>query len=232
MKIGAPARATLAWLGSNWMRLLALFACVLVPLFLLGELSESIRAREAFVFDEGILRFMQRNANELLDRLMLLSSTLGSGLVVGAVDVLVCAALLLRRRWRDAAFWAMATGGAAAINRLAKLSFARVRPDLWPSLAPETSYSFPSGHAMQSMAMAAALIVLLWPTAARWPMLALGAAFTVVVGLSRVYLGVHFPSDVLAGWLASLAWVAGLSFLFYHHAVRRHRTAPLRNKAP
>ena len=229
MKIDATARATAAWLVLNRMRMLALFACVLVPLFLLGELAESIRVQEAPSFDEGILRFMRRHASGLFDQLMLLASALGSGLVVGAVDGLVCAALLWRRRWRDALFWALATGGAALLNWLAKLSFARIRPDLWPSLAPETSYSFPSGHAMQSMALAAALIVLLWPTAARWPVLVLSAAFTFFVGLSRVYLGVHFPSDVLAGWLASLAWVVGLSFLFYRHAVRHRRTPPHKN---
>lgn len=218
-----PAIATLviaSWLRANRLRLLALFVCVLLPLFLFGELAEEVREQEAPEFDESILRFMQRNASPALDRLMLLASTLGSGLWVAPVDVLVCAVLLGRRRWIDGLFWALATGGAALINSLAKHSYARIRPELWPSLAPETSFSFPSGHAMQSMALAAALVVLLWPTALRWWVLLLGAAFTLLVGASRVYLGVHFPSDVLGGWAASLAWAAGLSFLFYGHAVR------------
>ncbi len=212
--------AVVGWLNSNRARLLALFASVLLPLFLFGQLAEDVRASEPFAFDEAILRFMQRHAGATADRLMLFASAAGAGLVVGTFDAIACALLLARRRWADALFRLLAPGGAALLNRLAKFSFARIRPDLWPSIAPETSFSFPSGHAMQSMALAAALVVLLWPTAARLPALAAGLAFTLLVGTSRIYLGVHYPSDVLAGWSASMAWVAGLSFLFYRHAVR------------
>jgi undecaprenyl-diphosphatase len=215
-----------AWLNARRARLLALFACVLVPLFLFGELADSIREGEPFAFDESILRFMQRNASAPLDRIMLLASTVGSGPVVGSLDAIVCLLLLARRRWADATFWVLATGGAALLNKLAKHGYERIRPDLWPSIAPESSFSFPSGHAMQSTALAAALVVLLWPTAARSATLAVGGLFVVLVGISRIYLGVHFPSDILAGWAASVAWVVGLSFLFYRHAVRLGGAGP------
>ena len=215
-----------AWFKARRGRLLALFACVLAPLYLFGELAEKIREGEPFAFDEAILRLMQGHASESLDRLMLLASTLGSGPVVGSVDVLVCLLLLVRRRRFDALFWALATGGAALLNSLAKHSYGRIRPDLWVSIAPETSFSFPSGHAMQSTALVAALLVLLWPTAARLPLLLVGILFAALVGISRIYLGVHYPSDILAGWAASTAWVSGLSFLFYRHAVRHPPRPP------
>ena len=211
----------LAWLRKHRIGLLALFACVLAPLFLFGELAEEIREQEPFSFDGSVLRFVHEHASPAMDRLMLSLSTIGSGAWVAPFDVLVCAVLLALRRWIDALFWTLATGGAALLNVAAKAGFARARPTLWEALAPETSFSFPSGHAMQSMAVATALVVLLWPTVARWPVLALGAAFTLLVGTSRVYLGVHYPSDVLAGWCASLAWVSGLAFLFYWHASLR-----------
>jgi membrane-associated phospholipid phosphatase len=215
-----------AWLKARRTRLLALFACVLVPLFLFGELAENIRKNESFAFDEAILRFMQHRANATLDQLMLLASEIGSGPVVGIVDLVVWLLLLVRRRWFDALFWALATGGAALLNQLAKHGYERTRPDLWPSIAPETSFSFPSGHTMQSTALAVALLVLLWPTAARLPAVVGGVLFALLVGISRVYLGVHYPSDVLAGWAASIAWVAGLSFLFYRHAFRPGPSTP------
>lgn len=215
-----------AWFKAHQGRLLALFACVLAPLYLFGELAKNIREGEPFAFDEAILRLMQHHAAEPLDRLMLLASTVGSGPVVGSLDLLLFLVLLFRRRRLDALFWALATGGAALLNMLAKHGYARVRPDLWVSIAPETSFSFPSGHAMQSTALVASLVVLFWPTAARLPILLLGLAFALLVGISRVYLGVHYPSDILAGWAASTAWVSGLSFLFYRHAVR-HQPAPL-----
>lgn len=214
------------WVASRRSSLAWLFVGVLAPLYLFGELAERVREPTAIPFDEPILRLMQRLATPWIDQAMLLASEAGSGLWVGAFDVLACAVLLACRRWLHALYWTLATGGAALLNLLAKHSYARARPELWPSLAPETSFSFPSGHAMQSMALAAALVVLAWPTRLRWPILIAGAAFTLVVGISRVYLGVHFPSDVLAGWCASLAWGIGLALLFRGRAGRRRPPHP------
>jgi membrane-associated phospholipid phosphatase len=67
---------------------------------------------------------------------------------------------------------------------------------------------------MSTMAVVAALTFLLWKTRWRWIALALGAVFVLMVSLSRVYWGVHYPSDILAGWAASLAWVAGVRMMF------------------
>jgi undecaprenyl-diphosphatase len=114
--------------------------------------------------------------------------------------------LAWRRHAREALFAALATGGSALLNVAAKHAFARARPDLWLSIAPETTYSFPSGHAMGSMTLGAVAVLLAWRTRWRWPVLAASAVGVLLVGLSRVYLGVHYPSDILAGWAAALAW--------------------------
>jgi undecaprenyl-diphosphatase len=129
--------------------------------------------------------------------------------VVVPVDVAVL--VLLRRDRSKAAYWALATGGAALLNVCAKHGFQRVRPDLWQPLSPEQSFSFPSGHAMQTMAMFAALMVLRRATPGAWALALAGGAYVAAVGLSRAYLGVHFPSDVLAGWCASITWCVGLA---------------------
>ena len=104
--------------------------------------------------------------------------------------------------------------GAALMNLLAKHVFSRVRPDLWLSLIPETTFIFPSGHAMQSMAVGCGLVLLLWQSRWRTLMIVVATLFVIAVGTSRMYLGVHYPSDILAGWSASFAWVMGLGAAF------------------
>ncbi len=217
-----------AWLRAHAWRLAALFLCVLAPLWLFGEIAEEVGELDSargLGWDETILLYLRSQSGPVLDRLMLGISTISAGPWVATVDVAVFVFLWAARRQLDALFWAFATGGAALLNVAAKHGYARIRPDLWPSIAPELSYSFPSGHTMQSMALAAAAVALLWSTPARGWAIAVGAAFTGLVGLSRVYLGVHFPSDVAAGWAASLAWVVGLRLVFDHRAARRRRDA-------
>lgn len=205
----------LPWLRVHRVRLLLLFIGVLVPLWVFGALAEDVLEQERFFFDDPILLFLRSYTTAWLDNVMLFFSLIGYRFGVVPADLIVLAIFVQRRRWADALFWVLAVGGAALLNLLAKRSFGRPRPDLWLSIAPETTYSFPSGHAMGSMALAMAVIVLAWPTRWRWPALIGGVFFVVMVGVSRLYLGVHYPSDIMAGWMASLAWVIGVSFVLY-----------------
>ena len=117
-------------------------------------------------------------------------------------------------------FAGIALAGSGLLNVAAKHYFGRARPSLWESIAPESTFSFPSGHAMGSMTLAAVLVLLAWPTRWRWWVLGLAAAFVLMVGASRIYLGVHYPSDILAGWAAALAWVMGV-YLVLFRGLRR-----------
>lgn len=190
--------------------LTVLLLTVLLPLYVFGQLAEEIYKKGGFVGDTPILRFLHRHASPTLDALMAVFSRAGAPLPMGIFFALVLLALVVRRRRGDALFFAFAVAGAMALNFGAKLLFGRARPDLWVSLVPENDYSFPSGHAMGSMALVAALASLAWRTRWRWPVLVVGGLFVALVGLSRLYLGVHYPSDVLAGWAAFLGWVAGV----------------------
>ena len=157
---------------------------------------------------------------------------LGS-LVEDLKDVLLVLALVLRRRTREGAFAVISIVGSLLLNIAAKHTFARTRPDLWHSIAPaETTYSFPSGHAMGSMTLAMVVVLLCWSVRTpwgwnwRWPVTLLAGVFVLLVGLSRIYLGVHYPSDILAGWAAACAWVVGAYSLVFYGTLRPWQSKP------
>lgn len=112
--------------------------------------------------------------------------------------------LLWGMRQRSAAlFTALAFWGAMAAQWGLKLAFGRPRPDLWPTDVQVSGLSFPSGHATAAAALALVVGVLTWRTPYRWAAVIVGTLYAALMMLSRVVLGVHFPSDVLAGALTA-----------------------------
>lgn len=216
--LAKEARFGAAFFRRYRLRLLLLFGAVLVPLWGFAEIAEELRENEPFPFDAPILLFAHAMAREGADQAFLLFSQLGYQWGVVPFDILLVLALAFRRRAREGLFAGLALGGSALLNLATKQLFARDRPSLWESIAPETTYSFPSGHAMGSMTLAWVCLLLAWRTPWRWPVAITAFMFTGMVGLSRVYLGVHYPSDILAGWAAASVW-AGCSFflVFQHH---------------
>jgi len=204
-----------AALRGNIGLLVLLFAGLLLPLWLFAALADEVHGVEALVFDDALLLRVHGWASPGWDRGFGWISLAGYRYGVVPVDILLSLALLAARRWREAAFAIVAFAGSALLNIATKLAFQRQRPSLWESIAPETTFSFPSGHAMGSMTLAAVLVLLAWGTRWRWPVLAMAVAFTWLVGLSRLYLGVHYPSDVLAGWAAGLAWTTGAYLVLF-----------------
>ena len=199
-------------------RLLLLFTGLLLPLWGFAELAEEVHEGEGFGFDLPLLGLAHEAGTAGLDQLLVAVTHLGYEWFVVPFDLLLVAVLAWRRRVREGLFAALALGGSALLNVAAKHAFGRVRPDLWVSIAPEETFSFPSGHAMGSMTLAWVLLLLAWRTPWRWPVLLLAMPFAVLVGASRVYLGVHFPSDILAGWTAASVWaVASFLMVFHHH---------------
>ena len=203
-------RYGLDFLRRHPFRLLLPFVGVLLPLWLFAGMATELREGDVFFFDIPVLVWVHRHAGPQVDAGFQLLSQLGYLWGVVPADVLLLGWLAWRRRYRDGLFFGLAVLGSLALNIGAKAYFARTRPDLWLSLAPETTYSFPSGHAMGSATLAVAAALLAWNTSWRWPVAATGGLFVVLVGLSRVYLGVHFPSDLLAGWAAATAWVVAM----------------------
>lgn len=178
---------------------------ILLPLSVFAALALAIDTGP-LSFDLSLLRWAYAVADDRADAFWLLASRLGHGWGVVPFDIFLVVLLLCLRHWRAAAFSAVTLGGSGLLNVAAKQLFARERPALWESIAPEHNFSFPSGHAMGSMTLAWVLVLLAWPTRWRWPVLVAMLGFVPAVGWSRVHLGVHFPSDILAGWSLATAW--------------------------
>ena len=211
------ARFGAAFLRRHWLRLLLLLVGLLLPLWGFAELVAELREGEPFVFDDPVLLFAHHLARDGFDRVFLLFSHLGYERGVVPFDVVLVLLLAIRRRAREGLYCGLALGGSALLNLATKQLFARERPSLWESIAPESTFSFPSGHAMGSMTLAWVCLLLAWRTRWRWPVAAVMLSFTLMVGLSRVYLGVHYPSDILAGWTAASVWAVGCFFLVFRH---------------
>ena len=209
------ARFGAAFLRRHGLRMLLFFIGVLLPLWGFGELAGKLREGGAFPFDAPLLRLAHTLGSHGPDRFFVVLSALGYQWGVVPFDALLVLWLGLKRWMREGLFTGVAVIGSALLNLGSKQLFARERPSLWDSIAPETTYSFPSGHAMGSMTLAWVLVLLAWHTRWRVPVLAGATAFTVLVGVSRVYLGVHYPSDILAGWAAASIWTVGAYLLVF-----------------
>ncbi|RTM10011.1 MAG: phosphatase PAP2 family protein [Hyphomicrobiales bacterium] len=206
----------------------ALLAKIEFPLLLAGlviagglwgfeELMEVARATTPHAFDTEILLAFRHagQPDSPIGPLWLQGAirditALGSTVVLALVTTATIVYLLLIRRPSTALFMFAAVAGGQVLSTLLKLEVDRPRPDLVSHLVSETSLSFPSGHAMLS----AVTYLTLGSLAARFLpdrrtkifVFGLAVLVTVLVGTSRVYLGVHWPSDVLAGWCAGFAW--------------------------
>ena len=168
-------------------------------------------------FDERVLTALRDPADpsrpigpRWLEAAALDFTALGSGFVLGLVVLTIVGFLVLQGTYRTALFVLLATYGGGVLNSLLKELFQRPRPEIVPHLRDVFSLSFPSGHAMTSAAVYLTLGALLMRITERRATkiycMAMAIVLTVLVGSTRVYLGVHYPTDVLAGWVAGLTW--------------------------
>jgi undecaprenyl-diphosphatase len=161
-------------------------------------------------------------ANPTVDALMVAVTGLGSSIVLVSVAVLAAVLLAGRRRRTEAVLVVLALVGTFVINDMLKTTFQRPRPGFaWAEALPE--YSFPSGHAMNSFVVYVALALVIWRLGGRrmgGSTLALAIVLAVSIGISRIYLGAHWLTDVVGGYLAGALWLmclvaasAGVSWL-------------------
>ncbi|GGR35250.1 phosphatase PAP2 family protein [Deinococcus ruber] len=210
---------------------LTLLLGVLLPLFIFVRLSRELEEDGGFSADAPLLLFLHRWATPRTDRAVVRLTATAGVKVMPLLALAVSLGLWRARRPRQAAFFFLSVAGSAAIMELVKRGVQRARPALWVSPAPERDTSFPSGHSMASSSFALASSLLLWPTRWRLPAAGIGFVYAVLIGASRVYLGVHYPSDVLAAWTAAIAWTAGLYRLMFRKPSGTRPTAAPRERA-
>jgi membrane-associated phospholipid phosphatase len=161
--------------------------------------------------DNAVAAWLHAHASGLATGVLSTVTQLGGASVLLMITVFAAVALLLRRRLAHAALMGAALAGGEALNMALKAAFERPRPQFSDPLATAAGFSFPSGHAMVSLTVYGALaFVIAAGLGSRWArVVVLGSALALVIaiGFSRVYLGVHYVSDVVAAYCAGLAWL-------------------------
>lgn len=206
-------------LGPRGPQLAALLAGAAL-LVAFGSIAQEVLEDEPLPFDRWLMlalrdpadlsrplgpAWMQETARDI--------TALGSHVVLGIIVVAVAVYLLLDGKRATAWLMLVSVVGGAALNTLLKVGFARPRPDLFTPAVRVFTASFPSGHATLSAIVYLTLAALLTRVHESWQMrvyfVSIGALLAILVGVTRIYLGVHYPTDVLAGWCVGSAWALG-----------------------
>jgi undecaprenyl-diphosphatase len=211
--------AGLAWLGYHEFSVLLSAVVLSAGVWAFVELADEVTEDEAASIDEAVLLSL-RNPGDLSDpvgpgwveEMGRDFTALGSMGVLTLITLAVLGYLLLAGRNRTSLFTLLAVSGGMLLSTLLKMGFDRARPDLVPHHTTVYTASFPSGHSMMAaltyLTLAAILSRVHTSPLLKAYLLIIAAVITLLVGVSRVYLGVHWPTDVLAGWAAGAAWAA------------------------
>ncbi len=185
-------------------------------LLLLVWLSVAVRGGGKPWFDDPIRLLVHAHAAPAATALMRGLSQIGQPAVLISLGALIIFQLVRNGRSRTALLFAIVVVGAEILDQLLKLLFHRTRPVPFFGLATPDSYSFPSGHALESCvffgSLAAIAAARTTPRTLRIVYYAAAAATTGAIGFSRIYLGVHYPSDVLGGYAAAGVWCLSMAW--------------------
>jgi len=208
---------------------------VLLSLGLFGffKLTEEVVEGDTRGFDQSVLLWFRNKADlsdpigpQWLEVVVRDITALGGLVILGLLTIAACGYLWLTQRHKLALFVAVSIPAGALLNTLLKEYFTRPRPDIVPHGTGAALSSFPSGHAMMSaivfLTLGALLSLSTENTRIKIYILFWSVFLTVIVGISRVYLGVHWPTDIIAGWIAGGTW-AVLCLLVGHWLLRTPR---------
>lgn len=193
--------------------LLLLSGLAIAGLFivLFAELAEEVMSQEFGIFDSFIIKLILVNQSPAIDALMIFITELGSVWFLGTLSIVVILALWFKAKdkW-GVLFFIIAVGGGGLLTTLLKRLYGRERPSINEEI-DAVGFSFPSGHSMGSLIFYGFIIFLIirgtqkeW---AKWTISISLMVLVMLIGISRIYLGAHFPSDVAAGYIAGIIWL-------------------------
>ena len=219
-KVKAKTLGLWHWLRQNVdLAMLVVLAFVVIGTWVVAELADEVMEGSTQRFDEWVVQRLRspQDARQSIgpawfEAMWLDLTALGSSSVLTLVTLGCVGYLLMRRRYRTLLVLAVVVGGGVALTFGMKAFFARPRPEFASNLPYIVTASFPSGHSMLSAVVYMTLAVLLARTSSercfQVYFISVGLIITLLIGFSRVYLGVHYPTDVLAGWSGGLTWAS------------------------
>ena len=222
-----PAKDLLLELQERWSSLYIILGFFLSAgmLYLFLNLAwKTFFKASTVLFDDAFIWLVRYYANPVLDKFMLFITDIGFGKGYAIIVGTTFAMLAYKKRWHDVSALAICLAGAGLLSVFLKNSFQRIRPDSF-FLVQETSFSFPSGHALATMCFYGMLAFFLMREAKSWPVRLLIATLAVIlsliIGLSRIYLGVHYPTDVVAGYAVGFMWLLFCISLLLRHQKKK-----------
>jgi len=203
-----------AWNVRDWLHLTIGLLVSVIALWLFAGITEDVINHGSITeLDLTVLQWLQARNTLPGVRIFWAVTLLGSPVFIVVLGVVVAVVLARRQQSLVMAGWSVALVGSALLERVLKLSIRRPRPDFAAQFLYDSSYSFPSGHAMNSLVaygMLAYILVTCWARhrAAQIAIIVCAALLILAIGFSRLYLGVHYLSDVAAGFAAGIFWLS------------------------
>ena len=202
-------------------------ATAIGALIFFGWLADEALEGDARAFDDVTRAAVHQLASPLVTAVMRGFSFIGSTIALSAGTIFVVYRFAMRKWKREAILFALTMVGAGLLNITLKLAFKRPRPVPFFNLSPPETYSFPSGHSLTSAvffgALAAILTARIKSRRVQTAIWIVSTAMFLLIGLSRIYLGVHYTTDVIAGFAAALIWILVVRFVEMGLVRRRRR---------
>jgi undecaprenyl-diphosphatase len=212
------SRSFVEWFReSAVVRIVVGFALAAALLYALGWLVTGAYKGSVSGFDSNIRYFMRQIQSPMWTSLLLTTTKLGSTLLLVIIGSIAGIAFIALRWFRPLMLFIVTMIGQAVLHHGAKWVIARTRPSALISYRDVESSSFPSGHALAALAMYGAIAWIVATrtenAAAKFGIAAAAVILIFLIGMSRAYIGIHYPTDVVAGWLAAFVWTAAVMSL-------------------